>query len=167
MVDPFQKSSSVKVEMMSLTTSIYKIQATVNAKFIECGNRLDLMHVMESLGLSPDPPQDPPRPRRHLVEDDSVSFNPRSQEGNTVGDALIAKEPSSCNSSGCLRSLYILFLGICQPICVHILMGWGAYLEGRTASGLWSGAQLEEHINLLEMRAVFISILQSPVRKFQ
>ncbi|VDI20410.1 Hypothetical predicted protein [Mytilus galloprovincialis] len=28
------------------------------------------------------------------------------------------------------------------------LMGWGAYLEGRTASGLWSGAQLEEHINL-------------------
>ena len=40
------------------------------------------------------------------------------------------------------------------------LMGWGAYLEGRTASGLWSGAQLEEHINLLEMRAVFLSLCQ-------
>ncbi|VDI71923.1 Hypothetical predicted protein [Mytilus galloprovincialis] len=40
------------------------------------------------------------------------------------------------------------------------LMGWGAYLEGRTASGLWSGAQLEEHINLLEMRAVFLSLRQ-------
>ncbi|CAG2184959.1 unnamed protein product [Mytilus edulis] len=39
-------------------------------------------------------------------------------------------------------------------------MGWGAYLEGRTASGLWSGAQLEEHINLLEMRAVFLSLRQ-------
>ncbi|CAG2243754.1 unnamed protein product [Mytilus edulis] len=70
-------------------------------------------------GLSPDPPQDPPRPRRHLVEDDSVSFNPRSQEGNTVGDALIAKEPSSCNSSGCLRSLYILLRDMSAYLCSH------------------------------------------------
>ncbi|CAG2250679.1 unnamed protein product [Mytilus edulis] len=40
------------------------------------------------------------------------------------------------------------------------LMGWGAYLEGRTAPGLWSCAQLEEHINLQEMRAVFLSLFQ-------
>ena len=114
---PSSESSSFKDEMRSLTTSIHKIQATVNAKFLEFGNRLDLM---ESRGLSQDPAQDPPRPPRQLLEDDSVSLAPRSQEGNflddqggisdvdsvvsTEGDAFIPKEPSSCNSD-CLRSL--------------------------------------------------------------
>ncbi|CAG2256905.1 unnamed protein product [Mytilus edulis] len=114
---PSSESSSFKDEMRSLTTSIHKIQATVNAKFMEFGNRLDLM---ESRGLSQDPVQDPPRPPRQLLEDDSVSLAPRSQEGNflddqggisdvdsvvsTEGDAFIPKEPSSGNSD-CLRSL--------------------------------------------------------------
>ncbi|VDI25972.1 Hypothetical predicted protein [Mytilus galloprovincialis] len=68
--------------------------------------RLDLM---ESRGLSQDPAQDPPRPPRQLLEDDSVSLAPRSQEGNfledqdgisdvdsvvsTEGDAFAPKEP--------------------------------------------------------------------------
>ncbi|VDI56242.1 Hypothetical predicted protein [Mytilus galloprovincialis] len=116
--------------MRSLTTSIHKIQATVNAKFLEFGNRLDLM---ESRGLSQDPVQDPPRPPRQLLEDDSVSLAPRSQEGNflddqgdisdvdrvvsTEGDAFIPKEPSSCNSD-CLRSLvYSIFKDMsCLPM---------------------------------------------------
>ncbi|CAG2243019.1 unnamed protein product [Mytilus edulis] len=67
-----------------------------------------------------DPVQDPPRPPRQLLEDDSVSLAPRSQEGNflddqggisdvdsvvsTEGDAFIHKELSSGNSD-CLRSL--------------------------------------------------------------
>ncbi|VDI83747.1 Hypothetical predicted protein, partial [Mytilus galloprovincialis] len=126
---PSSESSSFKDEMRSLTTSIHKIQATVNAKFLEFGNRLDLM---ESRGLSQDPAQDPPRPPRQLLEDDSVSLAPRSQEGNflddqggisdvdsvvsTEGDAFIPKEPSSGNSD-CLRSLvYSRFVGICQDM---------------------------------------------------
>ncbi|CAG2192033.1 unnamed protein product [Mytilus edulis] len=111
------ESSSFKDEMRSLTTSIHKIQATVNAKFLEFGNRLDLM---ESRGLSQDPAQDPPRPPRQLLEDDSVSLAPRSQEGNfledqdgisdvdsvvsTEGDAFAPKDPASGNPE-CLRSL--------------------------------------------------------------
>ncbi|CAG2236112.1 unnamed protein product [Mytilus edulis] len=86
------------------------------------------------------PPKDPPR-YRHLVEDDSVSVAPRSQEGNFLGDqcassdvdsvasteedAMIPKEPSSCNSSDCLRSL------------VYSI-----------------------HRDMSEMRAVFLSLLQ-------
>jgi ribonuclease HI len=38
------------------------------------------------------------------------------------------------------------------------LTGWGATLEGREVSGLWSGLQLAEHINLLEMRAVLLAL---------
>ncbi|CAG2245168.1 unnamed protein product [Mytilus edulis] len=111
------ESSSFKDEMRSLTTSIHKIQATVNAKFLEFGNSLDLM---ESRGLSQDPAQDPPRPPRQLLEDDSVSLAPRSQEGNfledqdgisdvdsvvsTEGDAFAPKDPASGNPE-CLRSL--------------------------------------------------------------
>ncbi|XP_056022147.1 uncharacterized protein LOC130055024 [Ostrea edulis] len=38
------------------------------------------------------------------------------------------------------------------------LTGWGATLEGREASGIWSGLQLTEHINLLEMRAVLLAL---------
>ncbi|CAG2256895.1 NAV3 [Mytilus edulis] len=114
---PSSESSSFKDEMRSLTTSIHKIQATANAKFLEFGNRLGLM---ESRGLSQDPAPDPPRPPRQLLEDDSVSLVPRSQEGNflddqggisdvdsvvsTEGDAFIPKEPFSGNSD-CLRSL--------------------------------------------------------------
>ncbi|VDI14508.1 Hypothetical predicted protein [Mytilus galloprovincialis] len=95
--------------MRSLTTSIHKIQATFNAKFLEFGNRLDLMES-----------RDPPRPPRQLFEDDSVSLAPRSQEGNllndqggisvvdsvvsTEEDVFIPKEPPSGNSD-CLRSL--------------------------------------------------------------
>ncbi|XP_056009342.1 uncharacterized protein LOC130051435 [Ostrea edulis] len=40
------------------------------------------------------------------------------------------------------------------------LTGWGATLEGREASGIWSGLQLTEHINLLEMRAVLLALKQ-------
>ncbi|CAG2223397.1 unnamed protein product [Mytilus edulis] len=64
---------------MSLTTSIHKIQATVNAKFMGFGNRLDLM---ESMGLSQDPVQDP-RPSRRLLEDKSVSLAPRVRRVNS------------------------------------------------------------------------------------
>ncbi|VDI31922.1 Hypothetical predicted protein [Mytilus galloprovincialis] len=75
---------------------------------------------MESRGLSQDPAQDPPRPPRQLLEDDSVSLVPRSQEGNfledqdgisdvdsvvsTEGDAFAPKDPASGNPE-CLRSL--------------------------------------------------------------
>ncbi|CAG2235590.1 unnamed protein product [Mytilus edulis] len=75
---------------------------------------------MESRGLSQDPAQDPPRPPRQLLEDDSVSLAPRSQEGNfledqdgisdvdsvvsTEGDAFAPKDPASGNPE-CLRSL--------------------------------------------------------------
>jgi hypothetical protein len=35
---------------------------------------------------------------------------------------------------------------------------WGAYLEGRWALGLWSPLQQKEHINLLEMKAVHLTL---------
>ena len=38
------------------------------------------------------------------------------------------------------------------------LTGRGAFLEGRTVSGVWEDCHLEEHINLLEMRAVLLSM---------
>ena len=38
------------------------------------------------------------------------------------------------------------------------LTGRGAFLEGRTVSGVWEDCHLEEHINLLEMRAVLLSL---------
>jgi hypothetical protein len=34
----------------------------------------------------------------------------------------------------------------------------GAFLEGRTVSGVWEDCHLEEHINLLKMRAVLLSL---------
>jgi hypothetical protein len=37
-------------------------------------------------------------------------------------------------------------------------MGWGAYLEGSWALGLWSPLQQKEHINLLEMITVHLSL---------
>jgi hypothetical protein len=40
------------------------------------------------------------------------------------------------------------------------LTGWGATLEGKEVLGLWSGLQLTEHINLLEMRAVLLAFKQ-------
>jgi len=36
--------------------------------------------------------------------------------------------------------------------------GWGAELAGHTAHGLWTGACLHEHINVLEMRAVLLAL---------
>lgn len=38
------------------------------------------------------------------------------------------------------------------------LLGWGAYLDGQTVSGMWSSQVREEHINLLEMRAALLAI---------
>lgn len=38
------------------------------------------------------------------------------------------------------------------------LLGWGAYLEGKSVSGVWSLAQQQEHINILEMRAVLLAL---------
>ena len=38
------------------------------------------------------------------------------------------------------------------------LQGWGAFLEGKSLSGVWSLAQQQEHINLLEMRAVLLAL---------
>ncbi|XP_060077873.1 uncharacterized protein LOC132557392 [Ylistrum balloti] len=38
------------------------------------------------------------------------------------------------------------------------MMGWGAYLDGHCRSGVWQGDQLQEHINVLEMRAVLLAI---------
>jgi hypothetical protein len=35
------------------------------------------------------------------------------------------------------------------------LQGWGAFLEGKSVSGVWSLVQQQEHINLLEMRAAY------------
>jgi ribonuclease HI len=37
-------------------------------------------------------------------------------------------------------------------------LGWGAYLEGSCALGLWSPLQQKEHINLLEMKAVHLAL---------
>ena len=50
-----------------------------------------------------------------------------------------------------------------QTLCTDAsLTGWGTFLEGRTVSGVWEDCHLEEHINLLEMRAVLL-----PLRHFQ
>ncbi|VDI57090.1 Hypothetical predicted protein, partial [Mytilus galloprovincialis] len=72
-----------------------------------------------------------------------------------TSSSVVASGKTSCEGS---------FVGSSNPSLTLFtdasLMGWGAYLEGRTASALWSGAQLEEHINLLEMRAVFLSLRQ-------
>ena len=38
------------------------------------------------------------------------------------------------------------------------LSGWGGFLDGRIASGLWSRKESPLHINILEMRAVFQSL---------
>ncbi|XP_069114520.1 uncharacterized protein [Argopecten irradians] len=38
------------------------------------------------------------------------------------------------------------------------MTGWGAYLDGHCRSGEWSGDQLSEHINVLEMRAVLLAL---------
>jgi hypothetical protein len=38
------------------------------------------------------------------------------------------------------------------------LQGWGAFLEGKSVSGMWSLVQQQEHINLLEMRAVILAL---------
>ncbi|XP_021369371.1 uncharacterized protein LOC110460656 [Mizuhopecten yessoensis] len=38
------------------------------------------------------------------------------------------------------------------------MTGWGAYLSGQTSAGVWSGEQLSEHINVLEMRAVLLAL---------
>ena len=38
------------------------------------------------------------------------------------------------------------------------LTGWGATFEGRSASGLWQGPLLEEHINFLELMAAFLAL---------
>ncbi|XP_069129272.1 uncharacterized protein [Argopecten irradians] len=38
------------------------------------------------------------------------------------------------------------------------MTGWGAYLDGHGRSGEWSGDQLSEHINVLEMRAVLLAL---------
>ena len=38
------------------------------------------------------------------------------------------------------------------------LTGWSAFLEGRTVSGMWEDCHLEEHINLLKMREVLLSL---------
>jgi hypothetical protein len=35
---------------------------------------------------------------------------------------------------------------------------WGAFLEGKSVSGVWSLVQQQEHINLLEMRAVLLAL---------
>jgi hypothetical protein len=38
------------------------------------------------------------------------------------------------------------------------LQGWGAFLEGKSVSGVWSLVQQQEHINLLEMRALLLAL---------
>ncbi|XP_070210298.1 uncharacterized protein [Littorina saxatilis] len=40
------------------------------------------------------------------------------------------------------------------------LQGWGAHLEGNTASGLWDQAQKLLHINILELEAVRLGLLE-------
>ncbi|CAG2202738.1 unnamed protein product [Mytilus edulis] len=37
-------------------------------------------------------------------------------------------------------------------------LSWGAYLEGLTISGVWNQDLLEEHINVLEMKAVLLAL---------
>ena len=36
--------------------------------------------------------------------------------------------------------------------------GWGAHLEDQTVSGLWSDTEKNLHINVLELKAVFLAI---------
>ena len=38
------------------------------------------------------------------------------------------------------------------------LLGWGAYLESQTVSGMWSSTLQKDHVNLLEMRAVLLAL---------
>ncbi|XP_033726763.1 uncharacterized protein LOC117316331 [Pecten maximus] len=38
------------------------------------------------------------------------------------------------------------------------MTGWGAYLNSQCRSGVWQGAQLQEHINVLKKRAVLLAI---------
>jgi hypothetical protein len=38
------------------------------------------------------------------------------------------------------------------------LQGWGTFLEGKSVSGVWSLVQQQEHINLLEMRALLLAL---------
>ncbi|CAG2208129.1 unnamed protein product [Mytilus edulis] len=37
-------------------------------------------------------------------------------------------------------------------------LGWGAYLEGLSVSGVWTPDLLKEHINILEMKAVLLEL---------
>ncbi|CAG2235415.1 unnamed protein product [Mytilus edulis] len=37
-------------------------------------------------------------------------------------------------------------------------LGWGAYLEGLSVSGVWTPDLLKEHINILEMKAVLLAL---------
>ncbi len=39
------------------------------------------------------------------------------------------------------------------------MMGWSAVIEGRPASGEWTGEFLSWHINCLELRAVFLALM--------
>ncbi|XP_070179926.1 uncharacterized protein [Littorina saxatilis] len=39
-------------------------------------------------------------------------------------------------------------------------LGWGAHLEGNTASGLWDRAQRSLHINILELEAVRLGLME-------
>ncbi|VDH91324.1 Hypothetical predicted protein [Mytilus galloprovincialis] len=55
---------------------------------------------MESRGLSQDPAQDPPRLSRQLLEDDSVSLAPRSQEGNFLDDQGVGAGCPTSRSMG-------------------------------------------------------------------
>ncbi|XP_030750160.1 uncharacterized protein LOC115877950 [Sitophilus oryzae] len=38
------------------------------------------------------------------------------------------------------------------------LSGWGAYCQGKSACGWWSLTESEDHINLLELRAIFLGL---------
>jgi hypothetical protein len=40
-------------------------------------------------------------------------------------------------------------------------LGWGAYLDGLPVSGVWTPDLQKEHINFLEMKAVFLHCLIS------
>ncbi len=37
-------------------------------------------------------------------------------------------------------------------------LGWGGIVQGQSTGGLWSVAEAAEHINYLEMLAVFLSL---------
>ncbi|KAK7115156.1 hypothetical protein V1264_001084 [Littorina saxatilis] len=40
------------------------------------------------------------------------------------------------------------------------LMGWGAHIDDHTTFGQWTLAQASSHINMLEMEAVFLSLME-------